>query len=98
LSSRSFGSKDFHVNGVANRVKGLETSFYRPHRESSRSGVRDLDMSGQEARYVQETLQEPGLGTGHVRCMDLTLVKAERPDMSDPGTRYARRSSLELEN
>jgi hypothetical protein len=22
LSSRSFGSKDFHVNGVANRVKG----------------------------------------------------------------------------
>jgi hypothetical protein len=32
LSSRSSGLKDFQVNGVANGAKGVETSFYRPHR------------------------------------------------------------------
>jgi hypothetical protein len=88
LSSRSFGAKDFQVNGVANRVKGVETSFYRPRRESTRWGVRDPDMSSQEIGYVQETLLEPSLGTRHVRCRDLTWVKAESPDMSSLGTGY----------
>jgi hypothetical protein len=47
LSSRSFGSKDFQVNGVANgEGGGVETPFYRPHRESICLGVRDPDMFG----------------------------------------------------
>jgi hypothetical protein len=82
LSSRSFGLKDFHVNVVANGVKGVETSFYRPHMESTSWGVRDSDMSGQETGYVQETLLEPSLHTGHVRYRDLTWVKVDGSDMS----------------
>jgi hypothetical protein len=45
-----------------------------------------------------ETLLEPGLDTGHVRCWDLTWVKAERPNMSGLGTGYVRRTFLELKN
>jgi hypothetical protein len=66
LSSRSVGSKDFQVSAVAKRAKGAWASFYSPQKESSHSGVRDPDMSGQDTEYVQERLLESGLGTGHV--------------------------------
>jgi hypothetical protein len=52
-------------------------------------------MSDQETEYVRETLLESGLGTGHVRCRDLTQVRSERPDMSGLGTGYVWRSLLE---
>jgi hypothetical protein len=68
LSSRNAGSKCFQVSGVVNRVKGAWTSFYSPQKESSRCGVKDPDMSGQETGYVRETLLEPGLSTKHVWC------------------------------
>jgi hypothetical protein len=55
---------------VANGVKGVETSFYKPHRESAHSGVTDPDMSDQETRYVQKMLLKLGL----------------TPDMSGAGT------------
>jgi hypothetical protein len=35
-------------------------------------------------------LQEPNLGTGHVQCRDLTRVKADGLDISDPGTGFVR--------
>jgi hypothetical protein len=72
LSSRNIGSKCFQVSGVANGVKGVWASFYSPQKESSYWGVRDLDMFGQETRYVRERLLELGLGTRHVWCWDLT--------------------------
>jgi hypothetical protein len=53
-------------------------------------GVRDPDMFGQATEYVRETLLEPGLGAGHVRCGDLTQGKADGPNMSGLGTRYVR--------
>jgi hypothetical protein len=52
-------------------------------------------MSGQGTRYVWERLLEPGLGTGHVRCWDLTRVKTGRSDMSDLGTEYVQEMLLE---
>jgi hypothetical protein len=73
---------------VANGVKGAWTSFYRPQKESICWGVRDPDMSSKETGYVREMLLEPSLGTEHVWCRDLTRVKAERPNMSGPGTGY----------
>jgi hypothetical protein len=45
-------------------------------------------MSGLEAGHVRQTSLEPGLGSRHVQCRDLTQVKAEGPDMSSLGTRY----------
>jgi hypothetical protein len=45
--------------------------------------------------YIRETLLEPGLGTGHVRCQDLTWVKTRRSDMFGPGIGYVRETSLE---
>jgi hypothetical protein len=55
-------------------------------------------MSIKETGYVQEMLLEPSLGTEHVRCRDLTWVKAERSDISGPGTGHVPRLSLELKN
>jgi hypothetical protein len=95
LSSRSVGSKCFQVSGVSNGVNGAWTSFYSPQKKSFYWGVRDPNMSDQKTRYVQERLLEPGLGTGQVRCRDLTQVKTRRSDMSCPGTRYVRRTLLE---
>jgi hypothetical protein len=88
LSSRCVGSKSFQVGGVANRAKGVWTSFYSPQKETSHWGVIDPDMSGQGTEYVLERLLEPGLGTRHVRCRDLTRVKTRRSDISSPVTRY----------
>jgi hypothetical protein len=45
LSSRSFGSKYFQVNGVTKWVEGVETPFFRPHSESAHWGVRGPDIS-----------------------------------------------------
>jgi hypothetical protein len=95
LSSRSVGSKGFQVSGVAKRAKGAWASFYSPQKESFRWGVRDLDMSGQGTEYVWERLLEPGLGTEHVRCRDLTQVKTRRLDMSSPGSGYVQKMLLE---
>jgi hypothetical protein len=47
-------------------VKGVETSFFRPHRESARWDVRDPDMYELGARHVRQRSLEPGPGTGHV--------------------------------
>jgi hypothetical protein len=40
--------------------------------------------------HVQNPSLEPGLGTRHVQCLALTLVRVEELDMSDTGTRYVR--------
>jgi hypothetical protein len=53
-------------------------------------------MSGQGTGYVRERLLEPGIGTGHVRCQDLTRVKTRRLDMSGLGTLYVQETLLEL--
>jgi hypothetical protein len=52
-------------------------------------------MFGLEVGYVRQTSLEPGLGTGHVQCRDLTRVKAEGSDMSSVGTGYVRETPLE---
>jgi hypothetical protein len=52
-------------------------------------------MSDQRTGYVRKMLLEPNLGTGHVRCRDLTRVKIRRPDMFDPGAGYVRETLLE---
>jgi hypothetical protein len=39
-------------------------------------------MSGLEVEHVWQMSLEPGLGTKHVRCWDLTWVKVDGPDMS----------------
>jgi hypothetical protein len=74
----------------------VETLFYRPHRESVHSGVRDPDMSGLGARHVRQMSLKLGPSTGHVRCTDLTRGNADRPNMCDLGTGYVQRLPLEL--
>jgi hypothetical protein len=86
--------------------EGAWTYFYSSQKESIHWGVRDLDMSNKETRYVQKMLLEPdlstkmllepGLSTGHVQCWDLARVRAEGPDMSGLGVRYVRKLPLEL--
>jgi hypothetical protein len=39
---------------------------------------------------VRNPSLQPGLGTGHVRCLALTRVRAEEPDMSGTRTGYVR--------
>jgi hypothetical protein len=51
-------------------------------------------MSGLKAGHVRKELLEPGLNTGHVRCLALSRVKAEDPDMSSSGTEYVREMLL----
>jgi hypothetical protein len=62
--------------------------IYSPQKESACWGVRDPDMSGLESGHVRQQSLEPNLRTGHVRCLALSWVKAEEPDMSGPGTGY----------
>jgi hypothetical protein len=76
-------------------VEGVETPFYRPHRESACWGVRDPNMSDMELGHIWKTLLEPGLDTGQVRCMRLNKGKSAGPDMSGSETGYVRRMSLE---
>jgi hypothetical protein len=46
-------------------------AFYSPPRESSRWGVRDLDMSRSGAGHVRPTYLEPGLGIRYVWSGDM---------------------------
>jgi hypothetical protein len=46
-------------------------AIYSPPRESSRWGVRNLDMFGLKAGHVRQPSLEPGLRTGHVRFQGL---------------------------
>jgi hypothetical protein len=47
-----------------------------------------------EVGHVQNPSLEPGLSTGHVRCLALTRVRAEEPDMSGTGTGYVQKVLL----
>jgi hypothetical protein len=38
--------------------------------------------------HVWNSSLEPDLSTGHVRCLALTRVRAEEPDISDTETGY----------
>jgi hypothetical protein len=91
LSSREVGSKYFHVSGVAKRAEGAWASFYSPQQESSWLGSRDSDMSELGARHVHKWLLEPGLGTRHIQCYDLTRVITHRPEMSGPWPNMSRK-------
>jgi hypothetical protein len=51
-------------------------------------------MSGLDVGHVRKRLLEHGLGIEHVRCLDLTRVKAEGSGMSSPGTGYVREMLL----
>jgi hypothetical protein len=62
-------------------LRGHCPPFIAPKRNLHVGGVRDPDISGQEAGYVRETLLEPDLGARHVRCRDLTRFRSKMPDM-----------------
>jgi hypothetical protein len=66
---------------VANLAREVWGPFTAP-RESSRWGVRDLDMSRSEAGHVRPTSLKPGRGTGQAQFRTLTRDKAERVGMS----------------
>jgi hypothetical protein len=66
---------DFQVNVLANRSEGGGDLHFMPHRKSVHWGVRDPDMYELGARHVWQRSLEPGPGTGHVRCRDLTRIK-----------------------
>jgi hypothetical protein len=59
---------------VANLAREVWGPFTAP-RESSRWGVRDLDMSRSEAGHVRPTSLKPGLKTEYIRSGDLVAEK-----------------------
>jgi hypothetical protein len=70
--------------------------FYSPQGNLPIGGVRDINMSGLGARNVSQHSQESGLDTGHVRCLGLTRVKADRPDISRLGAGHVQFHFVEL--
>jgi hypothetical protein len=68
--------------------------FYSPRRNLPVEVSETQTCLVSKARYVRQPSLEPGLGTGHVRCLALTRVRAEEPDMSGTGTGYVQKVLL----
>jgi hypothetical protein len=73
------------VSRVSNRAEGCGPPFIAPKRNLL-VGVSEIQTcQSRGVGLVRKWLLEPGLGTGHVRCSDLTSVITCRSDMSGLG-------------